>query len=238
MKQIPTIKQLKENCVDWNRVSGMDKIACYIALCFTKLFLYTPIKPMQVMFLWFIFQILSCLVIIKGGYFYVLIGFVLYQISTSLDHTDGQMARYYGKKSILALYVDQLFHWINYPLLFISLSIGIGKTWLGIAIGVIFIYGRLFVFNPSIYNFKNRNIEKMLNKISWNRKEEGKSSFTKKVYQLFQMPIFLNVLFFGILFNLTELTLYLYLILFIIDLIRRLIYTIIQFKKIDKELYG
>lgn len=239
MRKIPPIKALKELLIDKKRsVSGMNKLEVNLSIYITKLFLYTGLKPMQIMFMWFILQIVSCFIVTKGGYFNILIGVLVYQLSAILDNVDGQVARFYGNESTLALYIDQIYHWINYPLLFLALGYAAGFFWLGIANAVVFIYNKLFVFNPSIYNLRNERVENVLRKIYWSRKKEEKKTIIFKIYEFFRMSLLFNALFLGVLLNQVKITLYVYLTLFIVDFFRKFIYTIQEFRKIDKELYG
>ncbi len=239
MKNIPSIKVLRERMHDPTRpISGMNKLEVDCAVYITKFFLYTPLKPMQVMFLWFILQIVSCIIIAHGGYWYIVGGVLLYQLSAILDNVDGQMARFYGEQSVLAMYVDQIYHWINYPLLFLALGYAADVMWLGIANAVIFVYTKLFVFNPSIYNLKNEHVESVLKGIYWSPRKEGQKTTLMKIYDLFRLNLLLNVLFFGVLFNIVVITLYIYLMVFVGEFFRKFLYTISQFRKVDKELYG
>ncbi|MFH1641617.1 MAG: CDP-alcohol phosphatidyltransferase family protein [Nanoarchaeota archaeon] len=238
-KKIPSIKELKETYIDRERVhAGIDYFAAVLSLYITKLFLYTPIRPMQVMFLWFILQIVSCLIILKGGYLFILIGVFLYQAANLLDYVDGQVARYYGQESILALYVDQVYHWINHPLLFLCLSIAVGNISLGIAVIVVYFYARLAVFNPSLYNLQNKRLEKMLNRIALARQKKHQRGILSKLTELFRITLLFNAFFIGALFNVIELVLYLYLVLYVVEFFRRFIYCINSLKKIDCDLYG
>ncbi len=239
MKDVPPIKILREKMHDKTRpISGMNKLEVDFSVYITKLFLYTPLKPMQVMFLWFILQLVSSIIIAQGGYWYVLGGVLLYQLSAILDNVDGQMARFYGHQSMLALYIDQIYHWINYPLLFLALGYAADVLWLGIANAGLFLYTKLFVFNPSIYNLQNERVENVLKKIYWGPRKEGEKTPVMKIYDLFRMSLLFNVLFWGVLFDLLEITLYLYLILFSMEFIRKFVYTVAQFRKVDQELYG
>ncbi len=239
MKNIPPVKVLREQLSDTTRpISGMNKLEVDLAVYITKLFLYTPLKPMQVMFMWFIFQILSCLIIARGGYWNILGGVLLFQLSAILDNVDGQMARFYGKKSMLAMYIDQIYHWINYPLLFLALGYTIDVFWLGIANAGSFLYTKMVVFNPSIYNLRNEQVENVLKNIYWGPRQEGKKTVLMKVYDLFRMALLFNVLFFGVLFNIVKITLFIYLLAFLAEFLRKFIYIIQQFRKVDKELYG
>ena len=239
MKKVPSVKALAEIVSDKTRpITGMNKLEVDWAVYLTKLFLYTPLKPMQVMFLWFLLQIIGGIIIAQGGYWYVLCGVLLFQLSAILDNVDGQMARFYGQQSILALYVDQIYHWINYPLLFLALGYAGDVFWLGIANAVVFLYTKLFVFNPGIYNLQNGRVESILKKIYWGPRKEGEKTLLMKISDLFRMALLFNVLFFGVLFNLVEITLYLYLIFLSAEFVRKFVYTIKQFRKADKELYG
>ena len=237
MKDVPPIKVLREKVNDTTRpITGMNKLEVDFSVYLTKLFLYTPLKPMHIMFLWFVLQILSCWIITLGGYWYVLGGVLLYQLSSILDNVDGQVARFYGQQSMLALYIDQIYHWINYPLLFLALGYAADVLWLGIANAGIFLYTKLFVFNPSIYNLRNERVEKVLKMIYWSPRKEGKKTALMKIADLFKMNLLFNVLFFGVFLNIVAMTLSVYLLMFIMEFFRKFIYTVVQFRKVDEEL--
>ena len=244
-KTIPTIKELKELCLKKGTYVGADRIYSTIAVYFTKFFLYTPLSSIQIMFLWFFLQLFACYLVFQGSYFYVIGGIFLFQFCASiLDAVDGQMDRFHGKNSILGLYIDQIFHNITNPIFLLVLAISKDIFWIGIIICIFYIYNRLVIFNPSIYNLKYEKdqfvlktiIEPKLNKISYSRLKSNEKNFISSVYEWFRVEHLFNVIFFGALLGLLKWTLYIYLILFIIDFIRRLYTQVIFLIEADKIL--
>lgn len=246
MKNVnPSITELKELCLKKGTYVGADKVYSIIAIYFTKLFLYTNFSSIQVMFLWFFLQLFACYLIFQGGYFYVIGGVFLFQFCASiLDAVDGQMDRFHGKNSILGLYIDQIFHNIANPIFLLVLAISKDIFWIGIMICIFYVYNRLVVFNPSIYNLKYKKdkfvlktvIEPKLNKLSYSRLKSNEKNFISNAYEWFRVEHLFNVIFFGALLGLLKWTLYIYLVLFIIDFVRRLYAQVTVLIEADKIL--
>lgn len=230
-RKIPTIKELKELCLKKGTYVGADKVYSVIAVYFTKIFLQLRLSSIMVMFLWFFLQLFACYMILQNTYFHIIGGILLFQFCASiLDASDGQMDRYHKKNSILGLYIDQIFHNINNPIFLFILSLTQGIFWIGFLICVFYIYNRLVVFNPSIYNLKYEKdkfvlktiIEPKLNKLSYSRLKSNEKTIISHAYEWFRVEHLFNVIFFGALIGLLKWTLYLYLLLFVVDFIRRL----------------
>lgn len=243
-KTTPAIQELKDLCLKKGVYVGLDTIISRIAIYPTKLLLYTPLRPMQVMFLWFLLQLIACSIIIQGGYYAVMGGIILFQAAIILDHADGQMARYYGKESVLALYVDQLYHNITNPLFILTLSYVAGMIWIGIAMIAIYLFNRVIIFNPQIYNLKNEHLEKAIretiakdqSKLAYSRLKAQEKTLLTKVYEWFRIEHPLSIIFWGALLGLLQWTLYGYLTLFSADLIRRLYLQLSSLIRADKLL--
>lgn len=244
IKHVPSIQQLKDLCLKKGVYVGLDTIISRMAIYPTKLLLYTPLKPMQVMFLWFALQLVACFIIIQGGYLTVIGGILLFQAAIILDHADGQMARYLGGESILALYVDQLYHNITNPLFILSLSYVAGIFWIGVVMVAIYLFNRAIIFNPQIYNLKNERMEKAIQetieqdqkKLSYSRRKAHEKNLFGKIYEWFRIEHPLSIIFWGALVGLLRWTLYVYLVLFSIDLIRRLYLQLSSLQRADKVL--
>jgi len=245
MKKTPTIAELKELCLKKGVYVGLDKYLSAIAVYITKILLYTPLKPMQVMFLWFLLQLAACYIIVQGTYAHVLIGIVLFHFAIILDHVDGQMARYKKEQSILALYVDQIYHNIANPLFIMVLSIAADVFWIGVTIVLFYMLNRIIIFNPFIYNLQDEKAEKTIEevvkkdqgKLAYSRLKAHEKTFISHVYEWFRIEHPLSVIFWGALFGLLEWTLMLYLALFIVDFFRRLRSQIKSLLNVDRILY-
>ncbi|MBI2668814.1 hypothetical protein HYX14_03145 [Candidatus Woesearchaeota archaeon] len=243
-KKSPSIQELKDLCLKKGVYVGLDTIISRMAIYPTKLFLYTPLKPMQVMFVWFIVQLVACYVITQGGYVFVMLGIILFHAAIILDHADGQMARYLGGESILALYVDQLYHNITNPLFILSLAYVAGIFWIGVIMVAIYLFNRVIIFNPHIYNLTNERMENAIHqtidqdqkKLSYSRRKAHEKNSFGKIYEWFRIEHPLSIIFWGALVGLLQWTLYLYLALFSVDLIRRLYLQLSSLRRADKIL--
>lgn len=244
-KKVPSIKELKELCLKKGTYVGADRVYSIIAVYFTKLFLYTPLSSIHIMFLWFFLQLFSCYLVFQGSYFYVVGGIILFQFCASiLDAVDGQMDRYNGKNSLLGLYLDQIIHNITNPIFLLTLALTEEILGIGILSCIFYIYNRLVVFNPCIYNLKYEKdkyvikqiIEPRLNKLSYSRLKRDEKNFISNAYEWFRVEHLFNVIFFGAVLGLLKWTLYLYLILFMVDFVRRLYMQVTILIKADKIL--
>ncbi len=248
-KKVPSIQELEDLCLKKGVYVGLDTIISRMAIYPTKLLLYTPLRPPQVMFIWFLMQLAACYIILRsgyyqGGYYAVIGGILLFQAAIILDHADGQMARFYGGESVLALYVDQLYHNITNPLLLLSLSYVAGIFNVGVIMIGIYLFNRIIIFNPHIYNLQNERMEKAIQqtvvkdqaRLAYSRMKAQEKTWFSKIYEWFRIEHPLSVMFWGAIVGLLRETLYLYLMLFSLDLIRRLYRQVVSLQRADKLL--
>lgn len=233
--------KLKETFLANDRLVGIDRLTNFITIFITNICLRLSITSMQVMFFWFIIRLLTCLIIVKGSYFEVLLGVFIFQFCSILDSVDGLLLKYESKESMLGLYLDQLIHNITNPLFILSLAIATNTLLVGICIVIVYISNRLVVFNPLIYNFKKKQdkkaikkiIEPTLNKLSYSRLKINERNFISNICGWFRVERMFGIIFFAALFNMLKPVLYFYFGLFIADLIRRLINQIKMLIKVD-----
>ena len=244
MKPIPSFKKLKLVCLKRGVYVDLDTIISRIAIYPTKLFLYTPLRPMHVMLIWFILQLVACFIIIYGGSYTIVGGILLFQLAIILDHSDGQMARFLDEESVLALYVDQLYHNIANPLFILALSYRADMVLIGIMIVAVYFLNRVIIFNHNVYNLKNERVERIIQetigkdqkKLAYSRMKAHEKTIFSRAYEWFRIEHPLSVMFWGALLGLLRWTLYLYLLLFIIDFFRRLFFQLKSLRDTDRLL--
>ena len=66
-----------------------------------------------------------------------IVAFVLIQLQILLDCTDGEIARWQGKSSVVGIYLDRIAHWVTETALPIGLGYGIGHVELGLVAAVL-----------------------------------------------------------------------------------------------------
>ena len=84
----------------------------------------TPVTPNQITTLGMFFGILGSLLFLKGDYYSILIGTVLFLICYILDNCDGEIARIKDMRSIFGMRYDTFVDWIVHAVFFICLGWG------------------------------------------------------------------------------------------------------------------
>ena len=84
----------------------------------------TPVTPNQITTLGMFFGILGSLLFLKGDYYSILIGAVLFLICYILDNCDGEIARIKDMRSIFGMRYDTFVDWIVHAVFFICLGWG------------------------------------------------------------------------------------------------------------------
>ena len=84
----------------------------------------TPVTPNQITTLGMFFGILGSLLFLKGDYYSVLMGSVLFLICYILDNCDGEVARIKDMRSLFGMRYDTFVDWIVHAVFFICLGWG------------------------------------------------------------------------------------------------------------------
>lgn len=122
IKEIKTLRDPNQGPVNfW----PLARIAPYLSYVFLN---YLPFNQIHINVLWGILGILSAILIAFGGYWWMLIGILLYHFAFSLDYVDGIVLRSGYKPRIWGIYLDKIFHYIHRYLLVLVLGIGIYNT--------------------------------------------------------------------------------------------------------------
>lgn len=213
------LKQIKKDRYEKNKTLPIEflpfsKISPYLTYIFLR---FLPFTPNQVSFIWGFIGLFGTFVMSIGGYWNLLIGILLYHFAVLLDYIDGELARYLNKKTIGGPYLDYVFSWVIRSMLMLGLGIGLynhfGNViyfYLGILTSMVLLIdniNKLKVYETLI-SLRNFNLLKELTKdynADYAQKQKGIIQKTKFYAQRFLTPngVF-SVLFFSIIFNISQ----------------------------------
>ncbi len=233
---MPTIKEIKGEAT--KHYSSLHRQFLHeTGFYITKLFLYTPLTPNQITIIWFIMQLAALPLVLKGTYWSILLGTILFQFAIIIDCVDGQVARFRKTSSLMGTYLDQFVHNITNPAFLLCLSIAVWKNtgtiwylYAGIAGVLSFWHTRLLTLNPLWFREEHRAL---LGKYFDNFAMRKHFIW---IYDSLKIEYPLNFLFFGVLLGFANIMVVAYAAMYFIDFVKR---TIFQFKKVhdaDREI--
>lgn len=127
---VESINELRKKCQkepreriwlhDWYSVCFGWRVSIY----FTKIFTMMKVSANQVTLLHLFAGFLAALFFIFGNYCYSIIGVLLMHLSLILDHVDGELARYWKKKSQKGKYLDFVAYDLPTSITFFTISLG------------------------------------------------------------------------------------------------------------------
>ena len=127
--KIPPIRELRKVCQEppyelrqsWYAKTLLRPITIYI----TRALLHTPITANQVTSLNILLGVAAATFFIFGNYWYSIIGIALLLWAKVIDTVDGEIARYRKATSIRGNFLDDLYHDIVKPYMFIAIAFGV-----------------------------------------------------------------------------------------------------------------
>ncbi len=134
MKKVPPVKEiynrasknvLQKNTIFTEEIWHARLIGRKLATYFTWLFLHTNITPNTVTIIAMIIGATACLVIAVPKLTTLIIGVFMFELHLVLDSSDGELARFKKKFSLLGNYLDTLGHMLIYSCLYSGLGINI-----------------------------------------------------------------------------------------------------------------
>lgn len=219
MKREVNFKELKKNRDFKNKTLPIEfkilgKISPHLAYVFLR---FTSFTPNQITFIWGFIGFIAAFIMSLGGYLNLLIGILLYHFTALLDLVDGDMARALKKRTIGGSYLDYVFSWIIRSFLMFGLGIGLYNTYneiiyfyLGILTGLLLLLDNLNKLKvyEALISIRNFDLLKELTKdlnIDYAKNQKGFIQKTKFYLQRFLTPNgFFSVLFFSIIFNISQ----------------------------------
>ena len=233
-----TIKELRAVTQSKRRdfiYSLMDYLGYYPA----KILIETKITANQITILWIVGQVISSLFVMYGTYWSMLLGVVSFQLFFILDCTDGIVARYKKQFSLNGVYLDYLGHYINNPLLLISLGIGVFRmngdvyaVFIGILAALFFLLNKATTLNLLWYSDKDHRVlietsfEKSLLK--------NQRTLLYSIFAFFRLEYIFNFMFFGVLSGYAYYVLIVYTIFFFLELVRKISMQLLSNHNLDK----
>ena len=225
MKKKFTLKEIRAAGDDLNTLTKnfhpYPVLSPYISYFFVN---YFPFTPNQISILWGIIGLIGAFFIAIGGYWYMLIGILIYHAGFILDCTDGELARLKKKTSLGGAYLDKFLHQVHRSVLVLALGIGVYNTSGHILYFYFGAFSSLFFMMDNIGKLKvyevlaNKNKFGLAEKMQESYKERGESKnkilriMKKYSFEMLRPANPFTLLFFAILFNVAKY----YLILMII----------------------
>jgi phosphatidylglycerophosphate synthase len=126
---IPPVKELRSICqqpLGIARESWLSNhFARAISIHITRILLHTPVTANQVTVGMILLGVAAGTLFTFGNYWLSIIGIILLLAAYILDRVDGEIARYRKATSIQGNFLDDLYHDIVKPYIFIGISFGI-----------------------------------------------------------------------------------------------------------------
>jgi len=233
-----TIKELAKRSPKkcWSKINYMWH---YLGLYIARPLLKTKITPNQITATWLILEIFAAILML-GNYWHRVSGIILLNfIVNALDYTDGNIARIKNIKTYSGMYLEYVGIYVGMPLILLGLGAGLFiregnliALILGFICCVCLLYDKLFNINPSWYEKKQWDKIKEIY-LSSSLSKKNLSSYISEIFRKTQP---LNLLFFGIIFDILMPTLFIYCIVSVIVMVKKFIKQLIKIKKLDKSL--
>lgn len=152
---VESIRELRRICQGSSTSSDKASAIFYrrFSIYFTKVFLYTKITANQITLLNILTGILGSALLAFGHYYYSIVGALLLQIWYTLDHTDGEVARYRKQESIVGVYLDHMNHNLVSSAIFAGLSFGVYNNYHDVRIFIFGFLSALFCLMPDLSSY-------------------------------------------------------------------------------------
>ncbi len=220
-----SMERLRELCKK-EYYNPIQKWMHHTMLYVTRPLLKTNITPNQITTFWLILQLIGSGLMIFGFYWTNILGVMLYTIAMLLDYVDGQIARIKKISTYKGIYLEELGIYFGSPVFFLCLSVGVSRVsgdprylLLGVISAICILYSKLVQINPLLYSIDKREVLVQLRKKASTRPT---NKYVGYAVFLIRRSNPLNLLFFGILFNVPHWVLIFYTPLYILELLRKL----------------
>ena len=216
---VESIKELKRICREpgkketWYVRNVRRRASIYI----TKLFLKLGITANQTTFISIVIGVISVVLFAFGNYWYTLSAVFLLHISSILDCTDGEIARYRGASPVGAFF-DSLFHDIMYGLLFVGISFGVYQNYPNTLVFALGFSASVFKMLHRLTSVKKSYYVKKLEDTPYKPKKENKEPARSLLIKFLSSPLIKKPVFYVYSLNAFGQTLPLLLIAAIFDL--------------------
>jgi len=241
---LPTIKEIRQ--LSKTKRYGYEYVLDYFANYIVKLSIFLKISPTELSFFWVIVQFFSCLLFLKGDYYYSLLGIIIFQFMFIVDLSDGKLFRFYNSrkkhlKPLFPKYLDKIGHYINNPFIFLSLGIGLifrfeNHSYFYFSLAAVFFYllNKALTLNPIWYKSSEER-ESIIAISKSPHIRESKSLVKKFIFDFIRIEHLGNLLFILILFDLPHYAVIFYSFIYFFELIRNIIFQCKILIKKDKQ---
>ena len=129
MESIKELRKICQNPKEYHNPGAFidQELWRSFSIYFTKLALYTPLKPDHITFIMIFWGFVVGFLFSIGTYWYVLLGAIALEFFILLDAIDGEMARYKKTSSLKGMFLDVVAHLTNTALPFMGITIGLYK---------------------------------------------------------------------------------------------------------------
>ena len=124
MKSISELRDICHSTKAYKSHNRLSRLYFKVSIYFTSLFLRLGITANQVTVLSGIVAIISAFFLSASSIYLVLVGVLLLNFSTILDHSDGEVARYHKSITITGHFLDWYMHYVISSATFIGLAFG------------------------------------------------------------------------------------------------------------------
>src|SRR3989344_53708 len=196
-----SIKKLREICQKpvihlntWYSRNFARRISIY----FTWLFILLKFRANAISLFMLFTGIVGSFLFSFGSYWYYISGVLVLQFWYVLDHSDGELARYWKESSAKGVFLDKLCHHIVHPLLFLFIGIGLWRQYNNSFMLILGGFTAYLLLLQDFVNTDKREAIEFFN-IKNNPKKLHKSNFfgllfTKVTELVYKIPGMMNIL--------------------------------------------
>ena len=124
MESISELRDICHSTKAYKSHNRLSRLYFKVSIYFTSLFLRLGITANQVTVLSGIVAIISAFFLSASSIYLVLVGVLLLNFSSILDHSDGEVARYHKSITITGHFLDWYMHYVISSAMFIGLAFG------------------------------------------------------------------------------------------------------------------
>lgn len=210
---------------------GYTKFLDYLANYVVLAALFLRLSPTGLTWVWVVVQFLSTFFFLAGNYWYSIVGIILFQCMFILDLSDGKLYRFLhpvrpAQKKLFPKYLDRLGHYINNPLLFITLGIGTSLhfgplfLYLGLAVAVFYLLNKAITLNPVWFKTQEER-EKVHQALQSTAPRSNPSWIKQFLFDFLRIEHLGNLLFVGIILDRPQYVLGAYAIVIAFEFLRK-----------------
>ena len=217
----PTIKEIRRK----TKISVKNyKHLLYIADYLTWFTIKLRLTPAQVTYFWAIGQFLALFLLLTKNYYWMVISILLYQILFIFDLVDGKLVRYLkspSKHNLFMIHIDHIAHAVNCSLFFILLGVVVDQVVLGLMTAFVFVFYKAISLNPVWYREEQAKL--IVTKFKESLPRHKANKLIVWFFGFVRLETLFSLVLWLMLFKQYNLIIPIYLAIFSLELIRRII---------------